>query len=109
MTDFMKNLISEKHRLHRLSVSMPQYNEKYMSHIKLLKKTFFIAKSSYYSNKLNLSNCVCKSTWETLNHVIKPNRKFPTIKRETDNSVLTDPTEIASKFTDYFHMLLMSS
>ena len=81
---------------------MPQYKESYMNHSKLLKKTIFIAKSNYYSNKLNLSNGDTKSTWKTLNHVIKPNRKFPTIKLEADNTVLTDPTEIASKFNEYF-------
>ena len=55
MTDYIKSLINEKHRLHRLSVSMPQYKESYMNHSKLLKKTIFIANSNYYSNKLILS------------------------------------------------------
>ena len=36
------------------------------------------------------------------NHVMKPNRKFPTIKLEADNTVLTAPTEFASKFNEYF-------
>ena len=62
-----------------------------MIHTKLLWKIIFIAKSNYISNKLNLSNGDSKSTWKTLNHVIKPNRKFPTIRLETDNTVLTDP------------------
>ena len=33
---------------------------------------------------------------------MKSNRKFPTNKLEADNTVLTDPTEIASKFNEYF-------
>ena len=79
---------------------MSQYRERYMNHTKLLNKTILITKSIYYSNKLNLSIGDYKSTWKILNHVIKPNRKFPTIKLEADKTVLTDPTEIVSKFNE---------
>ena len=75
-----ENLINRKHRLHRLSFSMPQYKERYLNHTNLLKKTIFIRKSNYYSIKLNLSTTDSKSTWKTSNHVIKPNRPFPPIK-----------------------------
>ena len=81
---------------------MPQYKERYRNHTKLLKKTIFIAKSNYYSNNINLSNGDSKSTWKTLNHVMKPHRNYPTINFEADNTVLSDPTEIASKFNEYF-------
>ena len=64
-----------------------------MNHTKLLKKTIIIAKSNFYSDKLILSNGDSKSKWKTLNHV----RKL-----EADNTVLTDPTEFASKFNEYF-------
>ena len=87
-----KNIISEKNRLDRLLVFMPQYKEINMNHTKLLEKTIFIAKSNYYSNTINLSNGDSKSTWKTSNHVIKPKRKFPTIKLEAGKTVLTDPT-----------------
>ena len=102
MTDYIKNLINEKHRLYRLSLSMPQYKESYINHAKLLKKTIFLAKSNYYSIKLNHANNDSKSTWKTLNQIIQPNRKPPTIKIEADNTEITNPTEIANKFNDYF-------
>ena len=38
MTDCIKSLIREKHRLHRPSVSMPQYDKLYTNQAKLLKK-----------------------------------------------------------------------
>ena len=81
---------------------MPQYKQRYINHTKLLTKTILNAKSNNYLKKLNLPNNDSKSTWKTLNHVTKPNRKFPTLKFEADISVLTDPTEIASKFNEYF-------
>ena len=43
-----------------------------------------------------------KSTLKTLNNAIKHNQKFPTIKLEVDNTVLTDPTEIAYEFNEDF-------
>ena len=45
----------------------------------------------------------CQSTTcKILSHLIKPNRDFPGIKVEADNTVITDPTETANKFNEYF-------
>ena len=76
MIDYIKDLISEKLRLHLLSASLPQYKESCNSLAELLNKTIFIANSNYHSSKINPSNGDSKSTWKTLNHIIRPNRKF---------------------------------
>ena len=102
MTDYIEKLISGKHRLYRLSISMPQHEESFMNLINLIKKTIFIAKSNYYSKKLNHVNNYSKSTWKTLNQIVQPYHKLPTIKIEADDTMITDPTEIANKLNYYF-------
>ena len=104
MTDYIKNLINEKRRLYRLSLSTPQYKESYINHTKFLNKTFFLAKSNYYSNKLNHANKDSKSTWKPLNQIIQPNRKIPILKIEANSTEITNPTEIANKFNDFVYM-----
>ena len=34
--------------------------------------------------------------------IVHRNRKLPTIEIEANNTVITNPTEIANKFNDYF-------
>ena len=65
MRDYIENILSEKHWLHRLSVSIPQYEQIYVNHTKLMKKTIFIAKSITFQIKLHISNDDSKSTWKT--------------------------------------------
>ena len=40
--------------------------------------------------------------WKTLNQIIQPYPKLPTIKIEADNTEITDPRETASKFNYNF-------
>ena len=43
-----------------------------------------------------------KSKWKALNRTVQPNRKLTTIKIGAYNTEITNPTEIANKFIDYF-------
>ena len=81
---------------------MPQFEERYINHTKLLKKAIFLAKSKFSSIELNLSKGRSKSTWKTLTHIVKPNRMFRTIKLETNNTLSTDHKENQSKFNKSF-------
>ena len=69
---------------------------------KTIKENHIHCKVKLIFKKINLSNSDSKSTWKILNHVIKPDGKFSTIKLVADDIVLTDHTETASVFNEYF-------
>ena len=63
-----------------------------------------IAKSLYYTKRLENEKSNIKSTWKTLNEVINKKRsklKFPS-SFKVDNFEISDPIEIANRFCNYF-------
>jgi len=98
--------IKNKHRLYKKFLSKPtQTNEsKYKIYRNKLNHTIRIAKKLYFHKKLTSDQGNTKETWRTLNELL--NRKnnthsFPS-KFVVDQKELTDPSDIANNFNDFF-------
>lgn len=63
-----------------------------------------IAKSLYYTRKLEDIKSNTKATWRILNEVINKKRTKPKLPLsfKVDNGEISDPTEIANRFCNYF-------
>ena len=70
----------------------------------ILKRSFHIAKQSYFEIRFNQFKFDIKNTWKTMNEILsksKTNKSFPTYFKES-NSIMTDKLEIANKFNAFF-------
>ena len=57
----------------------------------------------YYSDKFNNNFHNSKSTWKVINKILKPNyKKQNDFQIEENGTKLSDSTEIANAFNDYF-------
>ena len=64
-----------------------------------------IAQSTYYVKKLDSVKSNIKSTWRVLNEVINKKRsksRLPSSFKTSENVEISDPTEIANKFSNFF-------
>ena len=68
----------------------------------ILKRSFRIAKQSYFETRFNQFKFDIKNTWKTINEILsksKTNTSFPTYFKD---SIMTDKLEIANKFNAFF-------
>ena len=73
----------------------------------ILKRSFRIAKQSYFETRFNQFKFYIKNTWKTINEILsksKTNKSFPTYFKES-NSIMTDKLEIANKFNAFFLLI----
>ena len=71
----------------------------------ILKRSFRIAKLSYFETRFNQLKFDIKNAWKTMNEILsksKTNKSFPTYFIES-NSIMTDKLEIANKFNAFFY------
>jgi exonuclease III len=71
---------------------------------KILKKSIRHAKNDYFKREFTKYSNDIKKTWETVNDVMnkaKQNKEFPNYFNHKNNK-LTDPTDIAKHFNDFF-------
>ena len=61
----------------------------------ILKRSFRIAKQSYFETRFNQFKFDIKNTWKTINEIL------PTYFKES-NSIMTDKLEITNKFNAFF-------
>ena len=69
----------------------------------ILKRSFRIAKQSYFETRFNQFKFDIKNTWKTINEILsksKTNKSFPTYFKES-NSIMTDKLEIANKLMHF--------
>ena len=69
----------------------------------ILKKSFRIAKQSYFETRFNQFKFDIKNTWKTINEILSKSKtkSFPTYFKES-NSIMTDKLEITNKFNAFF-------
>ena len=98
--------IKMKNKLYKQYISDPTLaNEiSYKRYKNKLTHSLRIAKSLYYTKRLENEKSNIKSTWKTLNEVI--NKKRSKLKFlssfKVDNFEISDPIEIANRFCNYF-------
>lgn len=101
ITDSLLRCINEKHRLYRLSRENPMYNDSYKSYRNTLCNNIKRAKLNYYKNKFD-GNSDTKSTWKSINAILKPNPRRNDIKLEEGDNLTEDPLMVSNIFNDYF-------
>ena len=98
--------IKRKNKLYRRYLSDPTLSNEssYKTCKNKLTHSLRIAISLYYTKKLDERKSNIKATWKILNEVINKKRsqlKFPS-SFKVDNTEISDPTEIANRFCNYF-------
>ena len=72
ITNEIKTLIKEKHRLQRLYFKWPiTYEKQYKNHRNLVNNKIRLAKKRYYYSRLNLTYSNTKLTWNVMNELIR--------------------------------------
>ncbi len=80
------------------------YLSKFKSFRNKLKHLLPISKKNYYNNYFQLKKDSIKDVWKGIKQLItlkKANHTFSTLI-EVENEKISNPTDIASKFNDYF-------
>lgn len=83
------------------------YNMKkinFKTYDRIINRNIVEAKKNYYNNSFRIHKNDMKNTWKTINETlgrIKGNNSLPTSITH-DNTTVTDPTEIANVFNNYF-------
>ena len=98
--------IKQKNKLYKkfLQTRNPVLEKKYKSYKNTLTHSIRTAKRLYFDNKLTANKSNLKETWKMLNSIINKNTvksKLNTIFN-LDGKEISDPSEIANKFCDYF-------
>ena len=102
----LRDSIKEKHRLYNLCQEDPDFVPLYKQQRKLrnlVSNKIKQAKMQYYNDKFNNNLHDAKSTWKVINKILKPNSKRQNdFQIEENGTTLSDSTEIANAFNDYF-------
>ena len=99
----LRDTIKEKHRLYNLCQEDPDFVPLYKQQRNLVSNKIKQAKMQYYNDKFNNNIYDAKSTWKVINKILKPNSKRQNdFHIEENGTKLSDSTEIANAFNDYF-------
>jgi len=98
--------IKTKDKLYRTYLTKPsdenkqKYN-KYRNHLNSLLR---LAKKSYITSELETNKCNMKGTWRTLNSILGRNKqsKSPDFFKDKDGNKITNLTDIANNFNNFF-------
>ena len=97
------NLKDKLYRKYRTNPS--QENKlKYTKYRNILNNILRVAKRNHITTELNACKNNMKTTWQKLNHLLGRDKspKSPSHFNDTDDTKITDPVEIASKFNEFF-------
>ena len=102
ISDSLKNCIEYKHRLYRLSRSNPSLFNSYKQYNNRLKNIIQNAKREYYKRKFDLNANDTKSTWKSINSLIRPKTNKVNYSLSINGSYTTDESLISESFNNYF-------
>ena len=98
--------IKRKNRLYKHFLSKPSLDneQKYKAYKNKLTQSLRMAKRVYYEGKLEAAKSNIKHTWKILNEILNRSTKAHKVcsSFKIDNRDVSDPTEIANRFCDYF-------
>jgi hypothetical protein len=105
MTDALLTLRQEKLTLHKKALKSKTSEDHaiYIAHRNLYNSQLRLGKQLYYSENLNKNVKNSKRTWELLKEAANLTKNTNKIEKiDKDGTILTDPTEIATEFNDFF-------
>src|ERR1700743_1447776 len=89
-----------------ISSKLPVNERQYKNYAKALRKIINKAEASYFQRSCDSKLCSIKKIWSNLNSIVSTqfNKKGRTVvnKLIVNSQPITDPSEIANKFNDYF-------
>ena len=102
ISDSLKNCIDHKHKLYRSSKSNPQLFIHYKQYNNRLKSIIQTAKTEFYKRKFEFNSNDMKSTWKSINSLIKPKMNKNNYCLKIDGTVTTDENIISESFNAHF-------
>jgi hypothetical protein len=105
MNDELLLARATKMELHKISLKnkTPEDTRKYIEHRNMYNSMLRQQKQKYYTENLELNKKNPKRAWQLLKEAANLNKPNATVEKIDKNGViLTDPTEIASEFNDFF-------
>jgi hypothetical protein len=105
MTKGLVQSCIKKEKLYKLFINKPtpENNNKYKEYRNKLNKLLKTVEKSYFSQKLDESMCNIKKTWQTIKTIINKNNNTPLSECFIYNhTIISDKTQIANKFNEYF-------
>ena len=104
ITYSLLNCIRRKNRLYKKSMKKPTETNvsKYKEYRNRLNSLLRKAKQNYFSTKLDQEKYNMKNTWKILNSMLRSPKKPGSQRFVNNNKIYTDPTEVATKFNEFF-------